>query len=96
MELDEWGLDEISLWPEIWGKESVGLLQALEESSAEILSGSGLSGTCGVDIIDTSELKDLLGNNKGEASWAGLFPDHSGLCDLTLHDKIARVDSLQL
>jgi len=73
MEFDEWGLNEISLWPEIWGKESVGLLQALEESSAEILSGSGLSGTCGVDIIDTSELKNLFGNLSGNAtstSWS--------------------------
>jgi len=73
MEFDEWGLNEISLWPEIWGKESVGLLQALEESSAEILSGSGLTGTCGVDIIDTSELKNLFGNLSGNAtstSWS--------------------------
>jgi hypothetical protein len=73
VEFDEWGLDEISLWPEIWGKESVGLLQALEESSAEILSGSGLSGTCGVNIIDTSELQDFLGNLSGNAtssSWS--------------------------
>jgi len=73
VEFDEWGLDEISLWPEIWGKERVGLLQALEQSSAEILSGSGLSGTGGVNIIDTSELKDLLSNLSGNAtssSWS--------------------------
>jgi len=66
-------LDEISLWPEIWGQESVGLLQALEQSSAEILSGSGLTSTCGVNIIDTSELKNLLGNLSGNAtgtSWS--------------------------
>jgi len=62
MEFDEWRLDEISLWPEIWGQESVSLLQALEQSSAEILSGSGLSGTTGIDIIDTGESEDLLGN----------------------------------
>jgi len=73
VEFNEWGLDEISLWPEIWGKESVGLLQALEQSSAEILSSSGLSGTGGVNIIDTSELKDLLSNLSGNAtssSWS--------------------------
>jgi len=81
MEFDEWGLDEISLWPEIWGKERVGLLQALEESSAEILSGSGLSGTGGVNIIDTSELKDLLGNLSGNAtssSWGWHESDRAG------------------
>ena len=81
MEFDEWGLDEISLWPEIWGKESVGLLQALEESSAEILSGSGLSGTCGINIIDTSELKNLFGNLSGNAtssSWSWHESDRAG------------------
>jgi hypothetical protein len=70
---DEWRLDEVSLWPEIWGQESVGLLQALEESSAEILSGSGLSSTGGVNIIDTGEGKDFLGNLSGNAtgtSWS--------------------------
>jgi len=81
MEFDEWGLNEISLWPEIWGKESVGLLQALEESSAEILSGSGLTSTCGVDIIDTSELKNLFGNLSGNAtssSWSWHESDRAG------------------
>ncbi len=53
--LDEWGLDEISLRPEIWGKESVGLLKALEEGSAEILSSFGLTSAGGVNIIDTGE-----------------------------------------
>lgn len=65
---DEWRLDEISLWPEIWGKESIGLLQALEDSSAEILSSSGLSNTSGIAIIDTSELEDLLGDLSGNAT----------------------------
>jgi len=81
MEFDEWGLNEISLWPEIWGKESVGLLQALEESSAEIFSGSGLTSTCGVDIIDTSELKNLFGNLSGNAtssSWSWHESDRAG------------------
>lgn len=87
MELDEWRLDEVSLWPEIWGKESVGLLQALEESSAEILSSSGLSSTCGVNIIDTSELKNLLSNLSGNAtssSWSWHESDRAGTA-LTLN-----------
>lgn len=73
VELDEWRLDEISLWPEIWCQERVSLLQALEESSAEVFSSSGLTGTGGVNIIDTSELKNLLGNLGGNAtgtSWS--------------------------
>lgn len=87
MELDEWRLDEVSLWPEIWGKESVGLLQALEESSAEILSSSGLSSTGGVNIIDTSELKNLLSNLSGNAtssSWSWHESDRAGTA-LTLN-----------
>jgi len=87
MELDEWRLDEVSLWPEIWGKESVGLLQALEESSAEILSSSGLSSTGGVNIIDTSELKNLLSNLSGNAtssSWSWYESDRAGTA-LTLN-----------
>jgi hypothetical protein len=66
-------LDEISLWPEIWSQERVSLLQALEESSAEVFSGSGLTGTGGVNIIDTSELKNFLGNlggNTTSTSWS--------------------------
>jgi len=75
--LDEWGLDEISLWPEIWGKESVGLLKTLEYSSAEIFSGSGLTNTGGIDIIDTSELEDLLGDLSGNATSSSWSWDHS-------------------
>lgn len=73
MIFNEWGLDEISLWPEIWGQERVSLLQALEESSAEVFSGSGLTGTGRVNIIDTSELKNFLSNLSGNAtgtSWS--------------------------
>lgn len=66
-------MDEISLWPKIWGQESVCLLQALEDSSAEVFSGSGLTDTGGVNIIDTSELQDLLGYLSGNTtgtSWS--------------------------
>jgi len=70
-------LDEVSLRPEIWGKESVGLLQALEDSSAEILSSSGLTDTSGVDIINTSEMEDLLGNHSGNTSSSSWGWDHS-------------------
>lgn len=71
--LDEWRLEEVGLWPKIWGQEGVGVLESSEGSLAEVLSGSGLSGTLGVDIIDTGELQDLLGNLSGNAtssSWS--------------------------
>jgi hypothetical protein len=79
--LDEWGLDEVSFRPEIWGKETVGLLQSFESSSAEILSGSGLSNATGVDIIDTSELQDLLedlGSDATCSSWSWHESDGTG------------------
>jgi len=70
-------LHEVGLWPKIWGEESVGLLQAHEDGSAEVLSGSGLTGTSGVNIINTCEIKNLLGNlscNSACTSWGW---DHS-------------------
>jgi len=70
-------LDEVSLWPEIWGKERVGLLQALEHSSTEVLSSSGLTDTTGVDIINTGEVKNLLGNHGGNTSSSSWGWDHS-------------------
>ena len=82
--LDEWRLDEVGLWPEIWGKESVGLLEAFENSSAEVLSSSGLSSTSGVDIIDTGELQDLLGNGSGNATSSSWGWDHSDVTGTAL------------
>jgi len=70
-------LNEVSLWPEIWGKESISLLQALEKSSTEILSSSGLTDTACVDIIDTGEVKNLLGNHGGNTSSSSWSWDHS-------------------
>jgi hypothetical protein len=70
-------LDEISLWPEIWCQERVSLLQALEDSSAEIFSGSSLTGTGSVNIIDTSELKNFLGNLSGNTTGTSWSWDHS-------------------
>jgi len=66
--LDEGGLDELGLGPEVRGEEAVGLLESLEGSSTEVLSGSGLSGTGGVNIIDTGEVQDLLGHGGGNAT----------------------------
>ena len=74
---DEWGWHEVGLWPEIWGKEGVGLLKASIDGSAEVFSGSGLTDAGGVNIIDTSELKDLLGNESGNATGTSWGWDHS-------------------
>ena len=82
--LDEWRLDEVGLWPEIWGKESVGLLEALEHGSAEVLSSSGLTSTGCVNIIDTGELQDLLGNDSGNATSSSWGWDHSNVTGTAL------------
>ena len=82
--LDEWRLDEVGLWPEIWGKESVGFLKALEYGSAEVLSSSGLTSTGCVDIIDTSELQDLLGDSSGNATSSSWGWDHSNVTGTAL------------
>jgi len=74
---NEWGWHEVGLWPEIWGKEGIGLLEALEDGSAEVLSGSGLTDAGGVDIIDTGEGEDLLGNESGNATGTSWGWHHS-------------------
>jgi len=75
--LDEWRFNEIGLWPEIGGKESIGLLQTLEDGSAEVFSGSGLTYTGSVNIIDTGEVKDLLGNLGSDVTSSSWGWDHS-------------------
>ena len=67
----------MGLWPEIWGKHRVGLLQSFVCSSAEVFSGTSLTDTTGVDIIDTSELEDLLGNLSCDTTSTSWGWDHS-------------------
>jgi len=95
---NEWGWHEVGGWPEIWGKEGIGLSKAFEDGSAEVLSGSGLTNASGVDIIDTSELKDLLGNEGGNATGTSWGWDHSddGGTTLSLNldwDGVRKTDS---
>lgn len=52
--LDERRSNELSGGPEIRSQDGVGLLEGLESSSGIVLSGSSLTDTRGVDIIDTS------------------------------------------
>jgi len=75
--LDEWRWDEFGLGPEIWGQVGVGLLKALEHGSGEVLSGSGLTSTSGVDVINTGEGEDLLGDQSGNSTGTSWCWDHS-------------------
>jgi len=74
---NEWGWHEVGLWPEIWGKESIGLLEAHEDGSDEVFSGFGLTDASGIDIIDTGEGKNLLGNEGGNSTGTSWCWDHS-------------------
>merc|ERR1711939_1068056 len=60
--LDEWRRNSVSLWPQVRRKHGVGLLQRHVGGSAEVFSRTSLTDTVRVDVINTSELKDLLGN----------------------------------
>ena len=55
-------LNRESLSPKIWGEVLVGLLKGLVSSLDEVLSSSGMSRGIGIAIINTSELKELLGD----------------------------------
>ena len=79
--LDEWRWDSVSLWPQVWRKHGVGLLEAGVGGSAEVLSGTGLTDATGVDVIDTGELKNLLGDvgsNATSTSWGWDHSDGTG------------------
>ena len=82
--LDEWRWDSTSGWPKVWRQHSVGLSQAGVGSSAEVFSGTGLTDTTGVNVIDTSELKDLLGDVGGNATGTSWGWDHSNGTRTTL------------
>ena len=58
----EGGGDGLNLGPEIGGEVPVGLGESVETSLDEVLGGSGVTGGRGVDIIDTGELEELLGD----------------------------------
>jgi len=60
--LGEGGLDVLGSGPEIRGEELVGVGNSLEAGLDEVLGSSGGTGGGSEDIIDTSELQDLLGD----------------------------------
>jgi len=60
------GWDVVGSGPEIRGKESVGVADGNEAGLNEVLGGTGAAGRAGEDIIDTSELQDLLWDGGGD------------------------------
>lgn len=80
-ELGEWGLEVLGLGPEIWGKVLVGLGESLIGCLDKVLGSSGMSGGLSVAIINTSELKELLGNWSSDdtgSSWGWDQLDSNG------------------
>jgi hypothetical protein len=54
--------DALNLGPEIGGEVSVGLGKGVESSLDEVLGSSGVTSGWGVNIIDTGELEEFLGD----------------------------------
>ena len=78
------GLDREGLWPEIWGKVLVSLLKGVESGLKEVLSGTGMTRSGGIAILNTGEGKHLLGdggadNTGTSGGWDELDTDGSTL-----------------
>ncbi len=58
---DEGRGEEVSLGPQVGGKETIGVQESVVGGSHEVLEGSGGTGRGGEDILNTSELQELLG-----------------------------------
>merc|ERR1719272_1494125 len=58
--------NRLDLGPEVGREVPVGLAQGGESSLDEVLRGSGVTGGRGVDIIDTGELEELLGDGSAD------------------------------
>jgi len=91
------GLNAEGLGPEIWGKVLVGLLEGDEGSLDEVLGSSGMTRGGGVAIIDTSELKELLGdwstdNTSTTWGWDELDTDGSALSGNLAWDSMDGTD----
>ena len=83
-ELLEGRLGEHCLLPEVWGQIRVGLGDGRVGGLGEVAEGAGGSGGGGVAILDTSHLKQLLGNWRGNDSgtaggWDQAHPDGTAL-----------------
>jgi len=75
--------NRLNLGPEIGGEVSVGLSKGIEDGLDEVLGSSGVTGGGGVNIIDSSELEELLGdggsdNTGSSGSGYELASDGSG------------------
>lgn len=57
-----WVFDDGALSPEVGGVVFVGGLNGSEGGLDEVTSGSGLSFSLGVDVLNTGELEELLGD----------------------------------
>jgi len=75
--LNEGRLDEVGSGPQIGGEHGVGVLEGLESGTSIVLSGSSLTDAGGVDILETGEVEDLLGNLGGDATGTSGGRDHS-------------------
>jgi hypothetical protein len=86
--LNEGRLDELSARPQVGGEEGVGLLEGLEDGAAEVLLGLGLTSAAGVNVVDTSELEDLLGHGGSNATSSTRSRDESHIARAALSSHL--------
>lgn len=75
--MDEGRTRNVSGRPQIGSEHGISVLEAIESSHRVIFSGSGLTHTVGVDILDTGVLQDLLGNLGSDATGTSRGGDHA-------------------
>jgi len=75
--LHEWRWVRDGWWPHVWGEHRVRLLQAGVGRPAEVLPGTGLTHAASVHIVDTGELKNLLGDLGSNVTGTSWCWDHS-------------------
>lgn len=79
-ELLQWAADELSLLPQVGGKETVCVADSKESGLESVLEGLGRTGGGCVGILDTSKLEETLdsrGGNETGTTGSGDKLDHS-------------------
>ena len=64
-ELLQRAADELSLLPQVGGKETVGVADSEESGLEGVLEGLGGTGGGGVGVLDTSKLEETLDSGGG-------------------------------
>lgn len=96
-ELLVWNWEEAGFLPEVWGKESVGVVEGVEGSLDEVSEGLGGTTSLSVDVLNTGELEDLLWNTSSDDSstswgWDKTYADGTALSGNLGWDSVSSTD----